>query len=293
MKHLKIILSLLIAAIFLASCNKELKPSKYDQARDKELAAQKEKEKEAAKTETETTEEPAKPNTPQEGIKASGKHQNHEYVDLGLPSGTMWARTNIDADKPEGYGNYFAWGEIKEKNNYNWAEYTDLDPKKQISTPNPNGEDFTKYFVPDGDFIENDDVAKARWQGKWRVPSKADFEELLANCYLQWTNGYNGTSIKGFIFYKVKSDDHKGQSNTAYDNTYRETQDRHIFLPAAGTRAGDNRQFDEKVGYYWSKTLGPAMDLTSAWHLTFSASKPKVDKGGRYKGLPVRAIYKP
>ena len=47
----------------------------------------------------------------------------HEYVDLGLPSGTLWATCNIGATTPEGYGDYFAWGETKAKSVYNWEKY--------------------------------------------------------------------------------------------------------------------------------------------------------------------------
>ena len=44
----------------------------------------------------------------------------HEYVDLGLPSGTLWATCNVGASKPEDYGDYFAWGETKKKDVYDW-----------------------------------------------------------------------------------------------------------------------------------------------------------------------------
>ena len=47
----------------------------------------------------------------------------HEYVDLGLPSGTLWATCNVGADTPEGYGDYFAWGETEPKEVYSWETY--------------------------------------------------------------------------------------------------------------------------------------------------------------------------
>ena len=50
-------------------------------------------------------------------------HKGHDYVDLGLPSGTLWATCNVGANKPEEYGDYFAWGETQKKATYNWHTY--------------------------------------------------------------------------------------------------------------------------------------------------------------------------
>ena len=50
--------------------------------------------------------------------------QGHEWVDLGLPSGTLWATMNIGASSPEEYGDYFAWGETQPKEVYNWSTYS-------------------------------------------------------------------------------------------------------------------------------------------------------------------------
>ena len=54
---------------------------------------------------------------------ASGAHNGHEYVDLGLPSGLKWATCNVGANSPEEYGDYFAWGETEPKTTYNWDSY--------------------------------------------------------------------------------------------------------------------------------------------------------------------------
>ena len=58
--------------------------------------------------------------TKQKGLEASGSFNGHDYVDLGLPSGTLWATCNIGAASPEEYGDYFAWGETEPKATYNW-----------------------------------------------------------------------------------------------------------------------------------------------------------------------------
>ena len=109
----------------------------------------------------------------------------YEYVDLGLPSGLLWATCNIGANSPENYGNYFAWGEISTKNEFNEDNYEYSD--------NPD-------VLP-----LSADAAAAKWGKGWRMPTNDDFEELLAECEWEWTKmkgvkgynviGQNGNSI--------------------------------------------------------------------------------------------------
>lgn len=110
----------------------------------------------------------------------SGSNNGHEYVDLGLPSGTLWATCNIGATAPEEYGGYFAWGETEEKYYYDESTY-----KCQY-----NGNDIarTKY-----------DVAHMKWGGSWRMPSHEQIKELIDNCTRTLTeqNGTIGTLVKG------------------------------------------------------------------------------------------------
>ena len=99
---------------------------------------------------------------------------SHEYVDLGLPSGVLWATCNVGANTPESYGDYFAWGETHPKSTYSWSNYQ-----------------FTE-----------DDVATANWGTDWRMPTREEFEELCNNTSVTWTtqNGVNGmrfTALNG------------------------------------------------------------------------------------------------
>ncbi|MBQ6101045.1 MAG: hypothetical protein IJL04_02000, partial [Bacteroidales bacterium] len=65
-----------------------------------------------------------KPDEPSQGGDNQGNELNgHEYVDLGLPSGTLWATCNVGSNTPEGYGDYYAWGEIEPKELYDWKSY--------------------------------------------------------------------------------------------------------------------------------------------------------------------------
>lgn len=96
----------------------------------------------------------------------------HTYVDLGLPSGTLWATTNVGADSPEKTGDRFAWGEILTKDAFTKDNY------KYYS-----GEGYTKYSVEIGldELLPEDDAALVQWQGDWRMPTYEDWSELVGN----------------------------------------------------------------------------------------------------------------
>ena len=106
--------------------------------------------------------------------------QDHPFVDLGLPSGTLWAKTNIGADNPEDYGNHYAWGEISTKNTYDWATY--------------NYTDFSRITL---DVIH--DVAYQEWGKDWCLPTLEQCQELYDKCKWKWTtlNGKNGYLLTG------------------------------------------------------------------------------------------------
>ena len=158
---------------------------------------------------------------------ASDSHNGHEYVDLGLS--VKWATCNVGAESPEGEGDYFAWGETATKENYSWSTYFDSDEDGKI---------FTKYNNEDGKTVLDpvNDAAHVNWGGSWRMPTKAEWQELLDNCTWEWTtqNGING--------YKVTSNK-EGYTHKS------------IFLPAAGNRSGIGLYGEGSEGYYWSSSL--------------------------------------
>ena len=106
----------------------------------------------------------------------------HDYVDLGLPSGTKWATCNVGATAPHEYGNYYAWGETTTKSTY-------------------SSENSRTHGVSMNDISGNPtyDAARANWGGTWRMPTEAEMEELKDNCTWTWTtqNGVNGCTITG------------------------------------------------------------------------------------------------
>lgn len=178
--------------------------------------------------------------------KPSGKEKGHAYVDLGLPSGTLWATCNVDASSPEEYGGYYAWGETETKTDYSWETYKWFSGDWWIG-----GGDyypvFSKYVTNESGIegrLDNktildpeDDVAYVKWGGKWRMPTLKDFKELQKECAYELViyNGKNGLKFVG----------PNGKS---------------IFFPYAGYRYYSSNQ-DIKVidgagnyGYYWAST---------------------------------------
>lgn len=155
----------------------------------------------------------------------------HEWVDLGLPSGTLWATCNVGTERPEDYGDYFAWGETHTKEVYNWdsylycnisltkyclySDYGTVDEKKELEAV--------------------DDAATVNWGEDWQMPNIEQFIELIHSGYTstEWTT-VNGV---------------KGRKITSKSNS------RSIFLPAAGWRDGTSLSGTGLDGNYWARSL--------------------------------------
>lgn len=159
----------------------------------------------------------------------------HEYVDLGLPSGTMWATCNIGANSPEEYGDYFAWGETAPKESYNWSTYFDTED---------DGNTFKKYYISSGltELQPEDDAATANWGSGWQIPSLEQFIELKNYTTSEWT------TVNGIKGRKITSEEN-GNS---------------IFLPAAGIYNGKALWNAGTYGEYWLRTLAIGSRLVKA-----------------------------
>lgn len=121
----------------------------------------------------------------------------HEYVDLDLPSGTLWATTNVGADTPEGYGEYFAWGETTMKTDITLYGF---DKNTKYYNASYSGNDYyTKYHQADGKTTleAEDDAATANWGTGWSTPTRTQWEELNENCTNSHTT-QNG--VEGYLF---------------------------------------------------------------------------------------------
>ena len=179
-------------------------------------------------------------------------------VDLGLPSGLLWASCNVGAESPEEYGDYFAWGETETKSDY--SSSTSVTYGLSISELESRG-----IIGADGNLTAAYDAATANWGGNWRMPTLDEMKELLDECTWEWTtmNGVYGRKVTG----------PNGNS---------------IFLPAAGYRYGTSLYFAGSYGYYWSAT--PYSDSYYACLLGFDSGYYGWNDYGRYDGFTVRPV---
>lgn len=202
---------------------------------------------------------------------SAGSDNGHDWVDLGLTSGTRWATCNIGAADPTKIGDYFSWGETKAKETYSGSNY---------AYGTANGPDFsaTKYEVGFSVLETADDAATANWGDKWAMPTPTQISELASEC--DWE--YVAQPVAGF---KAKS-----RKNSNY-----------VFFPAAGACIGSgpaNAMFVGTWCKYWSNMLtGPNM-YSQAQCLDISGSGSSVaaknDNNGmpRQHGLPIRPVRK-
>ncbi len=205
----------------------------------------------------------------------------HYAVDLGLPSGTLWATCNVGAAKPVDCGDYFAWGETKPKQtyykkNYKWYggedEFGMIVEDDYITKYNTD----SKYGTVDNKTTlePEDDAARANWGGDWRMPTKAEQDELRRECTWTWITGKNsaGNDVAG---YKITGPN--GNS---------------IFLPAAGYRNGSSLYNAGAGGHYRSSSLGTS-NPDDAYYLGFGSDDCCWgDYGYQYLGKSVRAVCK-
>ena len=141
----------------------------------------------------------------------SGTENGHEWIDLGLTSGTKWATANVGASKPQDYGNYYAWGETTTKGTYDWSTYKYGSAYNQLTKYCSSSSYGKDGFTDSKTTLDlSDDAAYVNWGGKCRMSTKAQQDELRNECYLVWTENYNGSNVEGYIVYKAKTSSDKG-----------------------------------------------------------------------------------
>ena len=185
-------------------------------------------------------------------MSVSGSSNGHDYVDLGLPSGILWATCNVGATSPDEFGEYYAWGET----------YT----KEMYGGETPEGKS------DDGDYNYSDspkklpvgaDVANVKWGDHWRLPTKENIEELKEKCKWEWLSvGYVVTGPNG----------------------------NRMFMPAGGYRRGSSTYSAKSKGQYWSSSIG-SNSKYEAFKLSFDSEDLGVLCNFRYYGLSVRPVY--
>ena len=180
-----------------------------------------------------------------------GEIAGHGYVDLGLPSGTLWATCNVGANKPEEYGNYYAWGEISPKYIYNERTYS--------------------YFNSPSTLPARADVVTVNWGNGWRMPTQSEMQELLDNCSCIWTtrNGVKGhrfTGPNGNSIFLPSA----GMGNDG-DNKY--------------------NNFVGLLGNYYSSSLSYDNLNTARGILALDSGNYRISPISRFVGCTIRAVY--
>ena len=140
------------------------------------------------------------------GDEITGTLDGHDYVDLGLPSGTLWATCNVGASSPEDYGDYFAWGETEGfnsgKTNYSWSTYKWCQGSETTLTKYCT---HSSYGTVDNitELQPSDDAATANWGSNWQMPSYEQCSELINSNYTtietMAVNDINGRKITSKI----------------------------------------------------------------------------------------------
>ena len=211
--------------------------------------------------------------TDYKNVEKTEKAINTEYVDLGLESGTLWAKCNIGATSETDYGIYFQWGETNgisgsllgkySDENYSWATA----PFNNGSSSYDSGYfDSVKDDVcPNGVLAKEYDAATQIMGSDWRMPTQTEIQELLDNTTNEWTqvNGVNGRKFTAS----------NGNS---------------IFIPAAGNCNDDSVGSDGSV---WSSSLNTSYP-SNAWYLYFNSDDCSMGYNSRYYGQSVRGVRK-
>ena len=221
---------------------------------------------------------------PKLSVSSSGHYVNgHEFVDMG--TSVKWATMNVGASRPEEYGDYIAWGEVEpyyssqnpliwkegKEAGYFWGSYFDT---------SDGGQTFTKYVHDVKEVLDpEDDAARQNWGGPCRIPTHAEWMELIDNSRSTWTSDYEGTGLAGRIVTCL-------------------TTHNSIFLPAAGSRSFNNNEhlleLVNAYGSYWSSSLyyaANSIKSREARLVTFDA-RFSLEKHNyyRYAGFSIRPV---
>lgn len=193
-------------------------------------------------------------------------NNGYDYVDLGLPSGTIWATCNVGANRPSDFGLYFQWGDTKgyakeqigQEKQFNWNSYK--------WNPNGDGEKSTKYTTNSATLELEDDAASSNMGGSWHMPTPAQIQELIDNTTSFWATLDGVTGIK-----------------------FTSKNGKFIFIPAAGYAWDGSVHFSGGDGGFWSSMLS-AVDVSYGQYLIFNSGSVYLDYSYRYCGLSVRGV---
>lgn len=190
-----------------------------------------------------------------------------EWVDLGLPSGLLWAKCNLGATAPEKFGDYYAWGETMPKHEYSMATYSYYDQDGENYALNKYNTQESEGLVDSLTVLEAaDDAATALLGEGARIPTDAEWQELLDNTSAEWIRQ---KGVRGYLL------------TAANGNS--------LFLPATGFCHKDSFTDSDKIGNYWSSSLDLLMPNT-AHELNFGSTGLRTGGCERYYGFSIRPV---
>lgn len=201
------------------------------------------------------------------------------YVNLGLPSGTLWATCNLGAATPEEYGDYFAWGETVPKAKYSWSTYKYSKGSYSSLTKYCNDiyYGYKKHYDAINILDKSDDAAYKSWGGNWRMPTSEELRELMDpnNCQWIWYESGNN-EFNGVAGYRVQS------KMTGYTENY-------IFLPAAGMVTNSKVENEGETCRYWSDSIYDDYPA-GAWSFVLDSNDYNIRGESRFIGQSVRPV---
>ena len=191
-----------------------------------------------------------------------------EWVDLGLPSGTFWAKCNLGATSETAYGDYYMWGSITPNTA---SECTWQNAPFNGGNTDYNADAFNQVkntVCPNNILAKGYDAAYKATNGAARMPTQTDFQELIDNTTKEWTQM---SSVNGWKF------------------TSKTDTSKYIFIPAAGYCNDGSFSSVGDTGYVWSSSLYTS-NPDNAWSLGISSGSCDMNIYGRYRGRSVRPV---
>ena len=194
----------------------------------------------------------------------------YDYVDLGLPNGTLWATCNVGASKPSEAGLYFQWGDTQ---GYTAEQVGTGEGQKKFASDESDYKfgvypNYSKYTTTGATLDLEDDAAHANMGGSWHIPTPDQIRELLNNTTNTWTTQ---DGVNGRLFTSKK------------DGT------KSIFIPAAGYAWGGSVQLSGDHGYVWSSMLYTDI-VSGGQYLFFDSGYVYLYYYDRFDGLSVRGV---
>ena len=194
----------------------------------------------------------------------------YSYVDLGLPSGTLWAKYNVGATSETAYGDYFMWGSTTRNtaDECIWANAPFNNRSSDFNSGYFNAHK-SEWLDSKNNLKSEFDAASQIMGGDWRMPTKAEIQELIDYTTNEWFTNYNGTGVSGRKF--------TGSNGTS------------IFIPASGYRSDSSFTDQGNDGNVWSSSLDTS-NPGFAWNFNGDSVSADAVSNLRYNGFTVRGV---